>query len=62
MLKKISNILYAITRKIGKAASTAADLETLATLNPEKIIKRIIRKKINKAGYKATSKISRKIK
>lgn len=60
--KKLSSILYSLTRLIGKTASKVADVETLSTLDIEKIAKRAARKQVYKTGNKITKNISKKIK
>jgi hypothetical protein len=56
-MKKPSSVLYNLARKVGKTASKMNDIETLLTLNPSKIVKRIARK----TTYKATNSVARKI-
>ena len=53
----ISSSLYKLSRNIGRIASKTNDIETLTTGDPEKIIKRQVRKKT----YKGTNKIARNI-
>lgn len=61
-MKKLSSILYKISRNIGKSSTVINDVETLLTFNPKKIYKRMVRKQVNKTGYKITKKINRKFK
>lgn len=60
-MKKVSGKLYNISRTINKIASTINDIETLATCNPKKIIKRSKRKTVGKALNKITVKILNKL-
>lgn len=53
---KLSSKLYQGARKLGKAASTLNDVETLASGDLNKIGKRIIRKTAGKEGHKAVNK------
>ena len=57
---KLNSFLYKASRSIGKAASVITDVETLLTFDPRKITNRIIRKNVNKAGYKVVRKINKK--
>lgn len=59
---KLSNFFYKIARQSGKTATTVKDIETLMTGNPEKILKRHIRKKIYKRTNKLGNYLSRKVK
>jgi hypothetical protein len=54
--------LYNASRTLGDAASKLYDVETLLSGNPEKIIKRNIRKTVSKHFAKVSRRINRKIK
>lgn len=58
----MKNTFYKLARFFGKLASTTNDVETLMTLDPKKISKRFIRKKISKTGNKTIQKINKKLK
>lgn len=58
----LSKYFYNSTRKTGKIASVLYDIETLLTLNPKKIAKRFVRKKIWKLSMKTTRKLTNKLK
>lgn len=60
-MSKLAKNLYACSRKLGKLASAINDLETLASGNPKKIIKRAKRKKVGKTLNKINKEIMRKI-
>lgn len=60
-MKKISSNLYNISRTINKLASTMNDIETVATGNPKKIMKRAKKKTIGKTLNKITRSILRKL-
>lgn len=60
-MKKISSNLYNISRTINKLASTMNDIETVATGNPKKIMKRAKKKTVGKALNKVTRAILRKL-
>lgn len=59
---KLSSILYKISRKTGKCSSAINDVETFLTFDPDKILKRLLRKKVNKASYQVVKKINKNIK
>lgn len=61
-MKKPSSLFYKGARKLGKIGSTLNDVETLLTLNPEKIVKRSMRKRVWKERNKNTKKITRFLK
>lgn len=58
----LANLLYDLARGFGKASSRVRDVETVLTGNPEKIVKRAIRKKIYGKAGGIGRKIARKIK
>lgn len=62
MLKSIKKALYKVSRTSGKLASKITDIETLASGDPEKIIKRVARKKVYKESNKIARKINNKLK
>lgn len=61
-MSKISSKLYKLSRMFGKAGSTINDVETLMSGDPEKIVKRAVRKKVNKESHKIAQKINNKLK
>lgn len=60
-MSKLTNNLYTCSRKLGKLASAINDLETLASGDPKKIIKRAKKKKAGKVLNKVNRKIINKI-
>lgn len=60
-MKKLSGYLYNVTRKMGKAASTVNTIETIASGDPKKIAKRLVRYNVNKSGHKATNSVLTKL-
>lgn len=61
-MRRWSSFFYEIARKAGKTASFFNDLETLASGNPKRIVKRMARKAVWKTHNKSAKKISDKIK
>ncbi|PTY92975.1 hypothetical protein [Heyndrickxia sporothermodurans] len=59
---KLSNGLYKLARKIGKAATVSNDIETLMSGDPKKIAKRAARKAIWKTNNRVTRKITDRFK
>lgn len=60
-MKKPSSVMYGITRKLGKIASTMNDVETVLTFNPKKIVKRFGRKKVSKVFNSKARKVNNKL-
>lgn len=58
---KLTSELYKLSRSINKTASTLNDIETLASGNPKKIMKRAKRKTVRKTLNKISRKIINKI-
>jgi hypothetical protein len=61
MSKKVTGMLYGISRATGKAATRMNDVETILSGNPKKIVKRFAKKAINKTAFKTANKISNKL-
>lgn len=55
----LTGMLYKASRMLGKTASTINDVKTLATGDPEKIAKRIIRKQVSKESNKIARDINK---
>lgn len=62
MAKKISAMLYDLSRNAGKAASWLNTAETVATGNPQKIVKHASRRAISGLAYGLARKINKSIK
>jgi hypothetical protein len=58
----LSGFLYDLARQAGKTASKIRDIEVIASGDPKKIGKRVIRKAISKESFKVAKSINRKIK
>ena len=57
---KITSKLYNASRFFGRLASKSSDLDALLSLNPMKIVKRKIRKKIGSRFAKTGKKLENK--
>lgn len=60
-MSKLSSKLYKASRSISKAASVLNDIETLASGDPKKVIRRAKRKKTGKILNKINRKIINKL-
>ena len=60
-MSRLTKTLYNTSRAINKVASTVNDIETLASGNPKKIIKRAKRKTVGKMLNKVNKKILNKL-
>lgn len=60
-MSKLTSDLYKLSRKLGKTASIINDIETLASGNPKKILKRSKKKTVGKALNKLNRKIINKL-
>lgn len=60
-MSKMVNELYKTSRKIGKIATKMNDLETIINGHPEKVLKRMAKRKVRKTANKKMTKILNKI-
>lgn len=60
-MKKISTKFYNVSRVINRVASVMNDVETIATGNPKKIIKRAKKKAVGKTLNKISRNILNKL-
>lgn len=61
MGKKLTGLMYDISRAAGKTATRMNDVNTLMSGNPKKIAKHFARKAVNKTVFKTANKISNKL-
>lgn len=61
MGKKLTGLLYDISRTAGKTATRMNDVNTILSGNPKKIAKRFARKAVNKTLFKTANKVSNKL-
>jgi hypothetical protein len=59
--KRLTGLMYNISRTTGRAAAKMRDIDTILSGNPKKIAKRFARKTINKMAFKTANKVSNKL-
>lgn len=62
ILNDIVGALYKASRTMGKAASVANTVKTVASGDPSKIAKHLARKTVYKTGNNIANKVAKKIK